>query len=346
MFDRPAVSDEQIVAAIEERYGLRIIALEFLALGHDAHAWTFRAATSGGDALFVKVRRRIDLARLRLARFLDDAGFDAIVAPLPTTGAALSVPIDGLHLVVYPFVEGSLAAEVGLSDAQWIEYGRIVAALHLTRLGPELTQALPREAFVPAWTEAFRRLDERIADFTGDDPGRGDLVAFWRQHRDRIIHLTGRTEALGSLLRQTLDEAGGHAPGFVLCHGDIHTHNLLAEPGGRLRVIDWDEALLAPRERDLMFVVGSPIGLAPGERERAHFEAGYGRFDIDPVRLAYYHLDWACQDLSGYAEQVMLDDISAESRGYALRIFRGLFAPADEVEVAERFDRALGAQGR
>jgi hypothetical protein len=31
---------------------------------------------------------------------------------------------------------------------------------------------------------------------------------------------------------------------------------------------------MAPPERDLMFVLGSPIGLAPGEREAALFLRG------------------------------------------------------------------------
>jgi spectinomycin phosphotransferase len=232
-----------------------------------------------------------------------------------------------------------------MSDAQWIEYGRIVAELHGSRLSPELAEALPKEAFVPAWTEAFRQVDERIAAFVGDDPVRLDLAAFWREHHDQISRIAARAEVLGGLLRETLDRAGGAVPGFVPCHGDIHTHNLLVEPDGRLRVIDWDEALLAPRERDLMFVMGSPIGLAPGKRELALFEAGYGPLEVDPVRLAYYHLDWASQDITGYAEQAMLDDISAESRAYAFRIFRGAFDPDGEAEVAERFDRALEAQG-
>jgi spectinomycin phosphotransferase len=119
----------------------------------------------------------------------------------------------------------------------------------------------------------------------------------------------------------------------------VHTHNVLVEPTGAIRVIDWDEALMAPRERDLMFVVGSPIGLAPGERELALFEAGYGPLGIDPERLAYYHLDWAVQDAAGYAEQTLLDDIGPESRAYALKVFLSIFDPDGEAEVAWRFDR-------
>lgn len=340
MFDRPAVTDDQIVAVLEARYGRSIAAIEFLALGHDAHAWTFRAVLPGGERLFVKIRRRVDPARLELARFLQAQGFEAIVAPIGTLDGAGSVAIDDLHLIAYPFVDGALAAQVGLSDPQWTEYGRIVAALHAIHLSRDVEARLPRERFVPAWIAAFRRLDAAVAVYRGDDALRGELVAFWRAQHERVLSLAQRAEALGESLRQQLDTSHPDLE-LVPCHGDIHTHNLLVEPQGGLRVIDWDEALLAPRERDLMFVMGSPIGLAPGARELALFETGYGPRSVDPLRLAFYHLDWAAQDLTGYAEQVMLDDISPESRAYALRIFLSTFEPGGEAEVAERFDRAL-----
>ena len=340
MFDRPPLTDDRIVAALEEHYDLRIAALEFLALGHDAHAWTFRAATGGGEAVFVKIRRRVDPARLSLARFLRDQGLDAIVAPIAASDGALSVAIDELHLIAYPFVDGGIAAESGLDDRQWVEYGRIVGALHAAPLPVELQASLPAEQFRPAWLSTFSRLRDAVGAYRGDDAVRLELVAIWQSHGDVIDRLARRAEILGRSLGQRLATPRSAMP-FVPCHADIHTHNLLVDPAGALRVIDWDESLLAPRERDLMFVIGSPIGLAPGERELALFTAGYGKIDVDPELLAYYHTDWATQDIAGYAEQVLLDDIGPESRAYALRIFVGLFEPGDEVEVALRFDHAL-----
>jgi spectinomycin phosphotransferase len=335
MFDRPPITDDQILDVLRDRYSIRPTGLAFLALGHDAHAWTFRASADGGD-LFVKIRRRVDDARLRLVRFLHESGLDAVVAPIATSDGDVSVAIEKLHLIAYPFVEGRLAAEVGLDDGQWIEYGRIVGALHAARVPPELASTLPRESFRPNWTAQFERVRAGVSAYRGDDQVRRQLVEFWQSHRDEIEGLAGRALVLGEVL------AGRSVPpdGFVPCHGDIHTHNLLVQPDGAVRVIDWDEALLAPRERDLMFVMGSPIGLSPGERELALFEAGYGPLEVDPERLAYYHVDWAVQDIAGYAEQALLDDIGPESRAYARERFVSIFEPGGETEVAHRFDAA------
>lgn len=335
MFDRPRVTDASIVAAVNAAYDRRVQRLAFLGLGHDANAWTFRADLADGDRLFLKVRRTIDIARLAACRLMFDGGIKAIVAPLPTISGDLSIVVDGLHLVAYPYLEARPAAEAGLTEAQWIEYGAIVSRVHATRLPSEIERALPREAFAPRSLLGLDRLERTVGEADPDsasDPVRGDLIDLWRKHHDEIRAVADRTATLAERLRAWLEMDGRRT--LVPCHGDFHTHNVLVEPAGRLRVADWDEIVMAPPERDLMFVLGSPIGLPRGEREIALFGEGYGRLDVDAERLAYYHADWAVQDLVGYAIESLNAEASAESRAAALDIFRGLFAPGDEVEVA------------
>ena len=43
---------------------------------------------------------------------------------------------------------------------------------------------------------------------------------------------------------------------LVLCHADLHAWNVLLDTDRQLWLVDWDETILAPKERDLMFVVG------------------------------------------------------------------------------------------
>jgi hypothetical protein len=70
MLDRPPLTDAAITAALGERYGIETSTLEFLALGHDANAWTFRGRGGPRGEVFVKIRRAIDPARLAAERFL------------------------------------------------------------------------------------------------------------------------------------------------------------------------------------------------------------------------------------------------------------------------------------
>ena len=49
------------------------------------------------------------------------------------------------------------------------------------------------------------------------------------------------------------------AQDWVVCHADLHNGNSLIAKDGALYIVDWDTAMLAPPERDLMFV-GSGLG--------------------------------------------------------------------------------------
>jgi spectinomycin phosphotransferase len=329
MFDRPPLSDTAIADAVRGAYDADVSDVSFLGLGHDANAWTFRADLRGGERRFLKVRRRIDRTRLAACADLAGQGIQAIVAPLTTKAGEYSIAIDGLFLVAYRFLDARPAAEVGLADDQWIEYGSIVGAFHRATLPAAIERALPHEAFRPTKIAGVERIDTGLAE----GRIRGELAAMWLAHGPEIRAITERTATLAGRLQASL-EAG--SPSFVPCHGDVHTHNVLVEASGALRVVDWDELVMAPPERDLMFLFGSPIGLPRGDRELALFREGYGPIALDPDRLAYYHADWAIQDLVGYAEESIADGASPESRAAAFAIFASLFGPGDEVEVALR----------
>ena len=160
----------------------------------------------------------------------------------------------------------------------------------------------------------------------------------WRARQD-VIAPVERADRLGEQL------AGCSFP-QVLCHADLHTWNVLVDPDEQLWIVDWDEVVLAPRERDLMFVVGG-IGhdlVRPADTES--FFQGYGQASVDPRLLAYYRCAWAVQDIAAYGEQVLLaPGESEESRRAALEGFLDLFAPGNIVDLAQAV-RSSGSGSR
>jgi len=105
-------------------------------------------------------------------------------------------------------------------------------------------------------------------------------------------------------------------------------------------VIDWDETILAPKERDLMFLVDGTQ--ADGEAlhpNEAAFRQGYGPTEVDPVILAFYRYEWAVQEIAEFGKQVLWSEDGSEiTRLDGLRHFRALFDPGSEVEEAYRTD--------
>ena len=161
------------------------------------------------------------------------------------------------------------------------------------------------------------------------DPIARQLAAFWRARHAEISALVERAEDVGRRLRV----AG--LP-VALCHADAHTANVLIDSADNLWVVDWDETVLAPKERDLVFVVGGGIsGDLVGPREEAWFFQGYGDTLVDPFALAYYRYGWAVQDIGSFGEQVLLTpEAGAETRRDAMRIFMRLFQPGEIVGMA------------
>jgi spectinomycin phosphotransferase len=172
--------------------------------------------------------------------------------------------LDRFALALYPVVNAGRGAEVGLSPAQWRQLGAALARVHATPQTPELTRLVGREGFWPSRRELLRELEAVVAGPTGDDPVAGELAAFWQAGKDVIDALVDRADRLG---RQAARAPSQH----VLCRADLHTWNVLVDGGGQLWIVDWDEAVLAPPERDLMFVVGGIGHGLVGPSDTKHF---------------------------------------------------------------------------
>ncbi len=341
MREPPDIPSEAILTSIRTSYGIPTTYLEFLPIGHDSSAWVYRSDASDGTAYFLKVRRgAVYEPGLVVPRYLHDHGPVCVTAPLPTTDGVLWTKLGKFALILYPFIEGRTGTDARLTEDQWVAFGAAVKQIHTTPLTPDILGALERESYAPKWDDilqewdAVRRLDDHISAASFADPIEHELAAFWRARSTEIRALVDRAEDLGKKLRMASLEP-------VLCHADLHTWNVLIDTEHRLWIVDWDEAILAPKERDLMFVVGGISRSLIGPREEELFFRGYGETAIDPLALAYYRYAWAVQDIGGYAQQVFSrPDLGAVTKRAAVEICMSLFEPGEIVELAYESDRS------
>lgn len=340
MLEKPNLSDEKIAQGLRVNYGLAATAIEFLPIGYDADAWAYRITASDGARYFLKLRRgTVHDACAAVARYLEAHGVPEVVAPLPTSAGQLSAPSEDYALLLFPWIEGrtGMVADGGLSDGQWIAYGDIVRRIHVARLPDDLEAALTREDFTLRhdWGRFARHLSAMLPRQDYENPYERAFARLWLAHTAEMNQITEQAEHLGKRLRR-------NPPPFVLCHGDIHTANLLVTPDGALHVVDWDQPILAPKERDLMFVVGAD---AQPTRTETLFFAGYGATEVDALALAYYRYEWCVQEFCDFAERVFaLDDVGDETRAESVRGFQQLFAPGDVVEEAHKAGRMAWAE--
>jgi spectinomycin phosphotransferase len=329
MREPPDLAGDAIVGALQTGFGIRVAGLSFLPVGNDADSWAFRVEAADGPDRFLKVRSGTGaMPGAAVPAYLHRRGTPGVLAPLPTRAGEPYLVVDRFALALYPMLDGRHGAETGLTLAQWRELGATVARVHATPATPELLGLVAREMFRPSRRELLPELEKALAAADPADPVAGRLAASWRAHRAVIDALVDQADRLGTAL------ARSPAPA-VLCHADLHTWNVLVDETGDLWIGDWDEAVLAPRERDLMFVVGGIGHGLVSPSDTASFLEGYGEITVDPTRLAYYRCAWAVQDIAAYGEQALLSPVAGEAtRRVAVEGFEDLFAPGNIVDLA------------
>ena len=113
-----------------------------------------------------------------------------------------------------------------------------------------------------------------------------------------------RTQQRSRVLQNALDQLALaiEALGRCVCMRDFQSHNLMLDAHGRLRVIDYQDALMAPPELDLAALLfDSYVPYSSGERERlrSRYERATGHRIADDA-LALLTLQRKCKDASRF----------------------------------------------
>lgn len=330
----------QVIQQVHAGFGLSLSTLERVTHGADQHARLWLARAVDGSRYAVKLSGGGTPAGLVVTAYLAGRGVPGIAAPVPTGDGRLSVEHDGHRLSVVPWVSDQRALDGPMTDAHWRAYGEVLAAVHAVPVTDEVRRLLPAGgAAYPSIVAGTRAVAERLRDPDPDNlagPLAAEMAGVWSTVADRVSALTREVERLA------VDQRARPGSG-VVCHGDPHLGNLLLGPDGQVWLIDWDDAVLAPPECDLMFVLGGVLAFAPvSSRQQRAVLAGYGTVGIDPARLAWFLAVRALDDLSDWTRQALDPDADAADRDRAARIVRGLVSPVGLVTLADAALRDLG----
>ncbi|MET8093662.1 phosphotransferase [Micromonospora sp. NPDC005220] len=321
----------QVAEQVRTSFGLRLSMMERITHGADQHARLWLAQAADGGRYAVKLSGGGTPAGLVVTAYLAEQGVPGIPAPLRSVDGRLSIDHDGCRLSVVPWVSDQRALDGPMTVAHWRAYGEVLAAVHAVPVTDELSRLLPAGgAAYPSIVTATRAMAARLRDPADRaDPLVAELAGVWSAVADQVGVLIGEVE------RRAVDQRDRPGSG-VVCHGDPHLGNLLLGADGQVWLIDWDDAVLAPPECDLMFVLGGVLAFAPitPDQQRAVL-AGYGAADVDLVRLAWFLAVRALDDLSDWTRQALDVDAGAADRGQAARIVRGLVSPLGLVTLAE-----------
>jgi spectinomycin phosphotransferase len=180
-------------------------------------------------------------------------------------------------------------------------------------------------------TPPVRALYAHIDNHSTGDETALKLQAFMKDHREEIHRLVDRAGALSQKIKKQSQK-------FVLCHSDIHGGNVLIDKNGVIYIIDWDEPIMAPKERDLMFIGGGVANVWNNLHEEEFFYKGYGKTEINRTALAYYRYERIVEDIAVVGQALLLTTDEGEDRQELYKQFVDMFEPRGVVDIAFKTD--------
>jgi spectinomycin phosphotransferase len=334
MLEPPDLKKEEIINGLKEHFGVDVVQCDFLPLGADVNTAVFRVAAVNRAVYFLKLRKgEFNEIVVRVPHFLYESGIAAIIAPILTRNHQLWCKFAAFTAILYPFIEGKDGYEMKLTEHQWLEFGRAMHSIHSVHLPTSLSHAIPKETFSSRWRDMTRVYQTQAEECTFTDPVAVKMAAFMRGKRAGITQAVERAVSLADELREQPLE-------FVLCHSDIHPGNLHITPDGALYIVDWDDPIFAPRERDLLLIGGCSTWKDP--TEETWFYQGYGEVEINGMAMTYYRYERLIADIAVISQMIFSSNEGGADRETHLDFFTSIFLPGHELDLAAQADSWLG----
>ncbi|HAU1214887.1 TPA: aminoglycoside O-phosphotransferase APH(9)-Ia [Legionella pneumophila] len=324
---RNNITDQHLIALLKVYYGIDIHTVQLIVGGADMNAFGYKA-DSESNSYFVKLKYgHHDEINLSIIRLLHDSGIKEIIFTIYTRDTKLFQQIDHFKIIVYPFINAPNGFTQNLTEKQWHQLGKVLRQIHETSVPTAIQQRLRKETYSPKWREMVRSFYNKIGFDDSDDQITTDFKTFFNQKIDSIHRLVDSSEELSKKIQLDLDK-------YVLCHSDVHAGNVLVVNEGSIFIIDWDEPMLAPKERDLMFIGGGIGNVWNKPHEIDYFYEGYGKTNVDKIILSYYRHERIVEDIAVYGQDLLSRDQNNESRLESFKHFKSMFDPNDVVEIA------------
>lgn len=284
------------------RYGTTVRAIEPGPRGWSAETYVV-TATDGGRC-FVKVYEADRVppnapAGLSAVAEMRRRGFDRGSAPIASNEGARYALLGRRTVVVFEYIEGAQTADF---DAAAL--GALIAQVH--ELTPAITTPVAREAFDSPYARELWTTLDRAREASGDETALA-LRALAIETRNELEQ---HWLAFDEVRRRCLDASFD----MVLTHGDA-LWNVMTDVTGAIHLVDWDDLLLAPPERDLWCFDDRPAFLQA-------YHAVRGDRPTSPLATTFYVYERYFSEWLGFARAI-LDGDAAERRVEALALLRG-----------------------
>lgn len=322
-----------VISCLSAYYSIEVLNLTQLSLGADIQASIYKAESKNDKTYFVKFKEGyFQETTLDVLKLLESEKVSKVIFPIKNNESQIIQKLDHSSLVVYPFVEGLNGFTCPLTDEQWVLLGQTLKKIHSIDIKNPLKNKLRKEDFSSNWGNSVKALYSDIERVSNEDEIALKVKTLLKKKKSTIIKLIEQTEKLKEKIRN-------YDLTFVLCHSDLHAGNILIEKDKSFYIVDWDEALLAPKERDLMFIGGGVGNTWNTFKDEQLFYKGYGQVDINWDLITYYRCERILEDIAVYTNELFFDGVKNHPNKLKMyEEFNAIFKAEGVVDKAFKID--------
>jgi spectinomycin phosphotransferase len=328
MSEKPKFNESEVVNCLRSSYGIEVVRIVPIGGGADQNASVFKVEASGVEYFLKQKSNNSNDDALLVQDFLYNQDISEVLSPTKTQDKKLSVSTNHTKLVLYPFIDGFSGVEKSLSEQNWIKFGQTLKKIHSATIPQALRNSIRIENYSTRFPKALIGIFSQISEGSFIDPVTLRLVDFLKSKEKELYNLVDKTN-------QLCDKFKFQSKPLVLCHSDIHAGNRFVDKNGNLRIIDFDEPILAPAERDLMFI-GSGIIRPDTPREIDLFYRGYEESNISQEGIAYYRNQRIIEDVVLFAEDILNNKLNTSDKERSFNYLVSNFAPGGALECANK----------
>lgn len=248
-------------------YGINAVGIAPAKRGFYGETWKVDAA---GHSYFVKLdyaaaHKRVYERSFPVVEHLRERGIDCISRIVKTVDGGLSARYGGAVLGVFDWIDGENIQDKRTKHAEYQMLAKIYTI-------PADRLSIPREDFSGDSADCFYAQWDALDD--------AQLQSLLAENSAVLAHRAARLKCFATL-------CCGDTTGFAITHGDAGGNVIRTGEGHR--IVDWDDPILAPPERDAWFGCLYP-SLSDWAVNTFHDALRANRigYRLRPERLAYY----------------------------------------------------------
>jgi len=279
---------------------INIKAITFIPLGEESFGWKI---ITEEQTLFLKycTQERILNTLPKINNLLLSlANSDFIVPPVLLDGKT-ELPFKDGYIYAYPFIEGEVYT------IKNDEFNKELVD-NLTNIMGEIHNVdinkldILRENFDYKFKEQYEKILQDIDN--------GKIVPeVSRLDLEKLERVISNFDIKSQYYQQ-------NCPRMVLSHGDITARNILLTKEGNLKLLDWDEAIIGPKEKDINFLYDNP------NFDFKYYQSITNSEDFIPDLRKYYREVWDLESILVNIQRLQYFKEEYGSREYLLEDLR------------------------